>query len=457
MTPRRLTILALAPLLAFGGVIAAALAVSNPASQLAVPFLAFLGLLASEFLVRLQRDPKSQADLRGIILLGVAFRLLLFAAIHRTVGPYVFAPDQWTFESRGFGLLNYWNGVGPLPRALTESVQFAYPGINAAIYLVFGPAKAAPAILNMFFSAWTAIPLYHLALQLVRRNRAVARISAALVVLFPSLMLWSVLNIREAPTILTLTTALYLMVRLQHAPDLRGLLGTAALLSILLMFREYLVFLVGVGAVAGILMGRSTSPVRAMVGGSAILILMAFAAQRFGYGVSLAEEPTLGLAQSLRRGFLFDANSAYGQGADISTPAGALAFLPIGLAYFLFAPFPWDITSVLQAVTLPETLMWYALVPVGVWGAILALRHDPRSFTVPMAVLLTVTFAYALVEGNVGTAYRHRAQILPIVFLFCAIGLRDMHAQWLARVQAARQRRAEARASRTGRSPRPVT
>jgi hypothetical protein len=223
------------------------------------------------------------------------------------------------------------------------------------------------------------------------------------------------------------------------------------------MFREYLVFLVGVGAVAGILMGRSTSPVRAMVGGSAILILMAFAAQRFGYGVSLAEEPTLGLAQSLRRGFLFDANSAYGQGADISTPAGALAFLPIGLAYFLFAPFPWDITSVLQAVTLPETLMWYALVPVGVWGAILALRHDPRSFTVPMAVLLTVTFAYALVEGNVGTAYRHRAQILPIVFLFCAIGLRDMHAQWLARVQAARQRRAEARASRTGRSPRPVT
>ena len=55
--------------------------------------------------------------------------------------------------------------------------------------------------------------------------------------------------------------------------------------------------------------------------------------------------------------------SAYAPKADVSTTQGAIAVLPVGLAYLLFAPFPWAVHNVRQALTVPETLVWYALMP----------------------------------------------------------------------------------------------
>lgn len=437
-----------APLLAAIGVAVAA-AGADPDSRLAVPLLGVLGLLATEAIARHQHGRETATFLRNLILLGVAVRLVLFALVHETVGPYVFAPDQWTYESRGMGLLNYWIGLGPMPARVGDTLQVAYPTLNAALFLVFGFARGAPAILNIFFSAWTAVPVFHLAMLLVHGNVRVARLAAGLTVFFPSLVLWSVLNVREAPTILTLTTALYFCVRLQHRPSAGALAGALVGLAVLTLFREYLTVLLGAAAAAGILMGRSTSPVRAFVSGSVLMVTLAYAAQTLGLGATLAGEPTLDQLQAVRQGFLYGANSAYAAGVDVSTPAGALAFLPVGLAYFLLAPFPWAIGSTLQALTLPETLLWYSILPVGLWGARLALRHDARMFTVPMTTLLVVTFAYALVEANAGTAYRHRAQILPIVFVFCALGLRDLQA--LRETRRARERERRRRAGEVGR------
>lgn len=449
MKTRRVSLLSAAPLLAIVAAAVATVSVSDTPSQLAVPTLAVAGMLLTVVLARLQGDREEGRFLAGLMLLGIAVRLALFAGIHQSVGPYVFAPDQWTYESRGMGLLRYWQGTGPFPSRIGGTLQVGYPSINAVVFLVFGYAKSAPAVLNMFFSVWTAIPVYHLVLDLVRKNRAVARIAAGLTVFFPSLMLWSVLNIREAPTILVLVSAVYFCVRLQSRPSFAGLAGAVTGLAILTVFREYLTLLLGVAVVAGIVMGRSRSPGRSMVAGTFLLVMLAFAAQAFGLGATLAGEPSLDQVQVLRQGFLFEANSAYGSSADISTPTGALLFLPIGLTYFLLAPFPWAISSTLQAVTLPETLVWYALLPLGVWGAWLAIRHDPRMFTIPLVSLIVVTFAYALVEANVGTAYRHRAQVLPLVFIFCAIGIQDVLALRRARKtrEAERERRAKAMAT----------
>jgi hypothetical protein len=329
--------------------------------------------------------------------------------------------------------------------------------MNATLYAFFGFAKAAPAVLNMFFSVWTAIPVYHLALLLVRRNEAVARLAAGLTVFFPSLVLWSVLNIREAPTILVLVGAVYFCTRLQHRPGLGALAGALITLGLLTLFREYLTLLVGGAAVAGIMMGRSRSPARAFVAGTVLLVALAYGAQALGLGRTLAGEPTLEQVQQVREGFLYGANSAYGRAANVSTAAGALGFLPVGLAFFLLAPFPWQIGSLLQAVTLPETLVWYAMLPLGAWGAFLGLRHDPRAYTVPLTTLVLVTFAYALVEANVGTAYRHRAQVLPVVFLFCALGMRDVQALYRARRKERAERRRRAKSLATGPLVRPPT
>lgn len=445
MTRKRFSLAGLGPLLAVVGVGFATAGSAGTASDMAVPLLGALGLLATLLLKRLQKNPDDGAFLANLIFLGVAVRLLLYVFIHQTVGPYVFAPDQFTYENEGMRLLLHWQGHGAMPSQLGGSLQVGYGGINAIVFAIFGVAKRAPAVLNIFFSAWTAIPAYYLAMMVVRENRGVAKLAAGLTVFFPSLILWSVLNIRESPTILTLTCTLYFAVRLQRRATLPNLIGVAAGLFIVALFREYMTFLVGSGIVAGLLMGKSRSPVRAFIAGSLAMFVVVYAAQVLGFGSSLSAEPTLSHLQTVRQGFLYGANSAYGAGANVSTAGGAIRFLPTGLTYFLLAPFPWSIGSILQAITLPETLFWYAILPMGLWGAWLGIRHDPRAFTVPLSALIVVTFAYAMVEANVGTAYRHRAQILPIIFVFCALGIRDLQAVRQIRKQRSLERRRQAR------------
>ena len=194
-------------------------------------------------------------------------------------------------------------------------------------------------------------------------------------------------------------------------------------------------------------MGKSRSPVRSFLAGVGLFMILIFVS-RNGLAGSLTEEPSLNRLEYLRQDMAFGAGWAYGAGADVSTFAGALQFLPVGIAYFMFAPFPWSVGSILQSFTLPETLIWYALLPFAVRGAWLALRHDPRAYTVVATALLVVSFAYALVEGNVGTAYRHRAVILPLTFIFCAVGIQDYYAVWSARRSRAERVRREASAQR---------
>ncbi len=444
MRGRQRSVLGAAPALAVLGVVAAFLAVTDPESRIAVPLLATLGLIATMALARAQDEDEVRTFLRDLMLLGVGARLLLFALIHQTVGAYVFAPDQHAYERMGAAIASALAGQSAFPGAIAEGVQVAFPWMNALAITAFGNANEVMPMINLFLSVWVAVPAYHLGLLLVRGNHGVARWTAGLATFFPSLMLWSVLNIRESPTIFLVVICVFLFARFQIKASLWDLMGAIVCLLLIMLFRQYIMALVAAGAGAGVLMGKSRSPARSLLLGSVVLMAFAFAAQRLGLAGNLADDRSLETLQYLRQDMARGAGSAYGAGADVSTVGGAASFLPVGLAYFLFAPFPWEVSSSLEMITLPETLVWYTIIPFTFWGLWLSIRHDLRRFTVPLATLITVTFAYALVEGNVGTAYRHRAQILPLIFLFSAIGIRDVWALHVARKQRGGRRRRQA-------------
>ena len=108
---------------------------------------------------------------------------------------------------------------------------------------------------------------------------------------------------------------------------------------------------------------------------------------------------------------------------DISSPAKALVFLPKGLALFLLAPFPWMLGSVRQIMALPEMLLFYWLLPSIFVGIRYLLKHEFRRSLLAALITAGLTFGYALGEGNAGTAYRHRAQILCFFLAFAAVGV----------------------------------
>jgi uncharacterized membrane protein len=59
------------------------------------------------------------------------------------------------------------------------------------------------------------------------------------------------------------------------------------------------------------------------------------------------------------------------------------------------------------------------LLILGLW---FSLKHRLREVA-PIVIFTTMlTLAYSLVQGNVGTAYRQRSQLLVFYFIFVAVG-----------------------------------
>ncbi len=416
----------LALLCAVGGLLVATAGV-DPQSRF--PVLLIGGALLGVTAVSLTWFAWDRAGkfLVGLILYAVAVRLVLFGIVRATVGPYVFAPDQLTYEIVGMEVLSSWTQGLAMPRHARGGLQAGYYLFNGFVFRIFGDARAAPAMFNVFLGAWTPVVVYATVVRVVRGNHGVARLAALFVAFFPSLVLWSVLNVREAPTILAIALIVYAATRIQEHPDLWGLVTLLIGSVVLAASREYLMVLVCGASAAGLLFARGRSPALSVMSGVGILFLLTVVLQTSGVGGTLVTEPSLERIQALRADLAIGAASAYGQDYDVSTISGAFTFLPVGFAHFLFAPFPWRIASVLQTVTLPETLLWYCLFPFVVRGVYLGLRHDPRSLSVLVSVLFVVVLGYSLVEGNVGTAFRHRAQILPLLFIFGAVGARDTY------------------------------
>jgi hypothetical protein len=115
--------------------------------------------------------------------------------------------------------------------------------------------------------------------------------------------------------------------------------------------------------------------------------------------------------------------SGFAQDHDVSTPSGAIATLPVGLVYLLFAPFPWAISGVRQALVVPETRVWYALMPAFARGVVFGLKQHFRAVLPILVFAISLTFAYALMQGNIGTAYRQRTQVTMFFFVFMAVGI----------------------------------
>jgi hypothetical protein len=165
---------------------------------------------------------------------------------------------------------------------------------------------------------------------------------------------------------------------------------------------------------------------------------IAFVLQSVGAFERLVVEGPLQQMSMLPGELQENAGSSYGAGIDTSTLSGAIRFLPIGIAFLLFAPFPWAIESPRQMAAMPETLLWYPLFLASLIGVRVSV-HEGRAW-IPIAVLVCLACIYSLVEGNFGTAYRHRAQFMPIFFVFSGAGINLL----LARVRLARTRRRQA-------------
>jgi hypothetical protein len=122
------------------------------------------------------------------------------------------------------------------------------------------------------------------------------------------------------------------------------------------------------------------------------------------------------------RADLARAGSGFGREVDVSTTEGAISTIPIGLIYLLFAPFPWQLVSLRQSITLPEMIIWWLSFPLMVLGVWYSIKYRLRQISPILIFTTMLSIAYSVFQGNVGTAYRQRAQLLVFYFVFVAVG-----------------------------------
>jgi hypothetical protein len=92
------------------------------------------------------------------------------------------------------------------------------------------------------------------------------------------------------------------------------------------------------------------------------------------------------------------------------------------MIYLLLAPFPWQLASLRQSITLPEMVVWWASLPLLFLGFWFAIKYRLRMISPILIFTVMLTFAYSVFQGNVGTAYRQRSQLLVFYFIFVAVG-----------------------------------
>lgn len=363
---------------------------------------------------------EESAFVRRSLRRAFALRLALAVALEITGWSTVLAPDEQTYVAGGRQLAAYWKGdLLVSPRHLFDPRQpVAYFLLNGLSFYMFGGAFPLK-IVNCLVGSLSCLLIFRLASALF--GPLAARRATTLAVFFPSLVLWSALNIRDVWVILLILFISLKSHQVVVGRSHQALLQLAIATYAVTFFRQYLFFVVAIPPLVALLIGRRGQLGRNFVVATLASIAVVVFVQQGAATTALGTMDLETLAEQ-RRGMLFKAGSAFAADADISSPGKALAFLPIGMAYFLFAPFPWQITSLLKALALPEMLLTYWLVPAIYRGAVWTIRHRFRDGLQVLLLTGLLTVSYALGSGNVGTLYRHRAQAFVFFLIFAGVG-----------------------------------
>ncbi len=350
-----------------------------------------------------------------------------------------FGGDAYTYDYYGVALLRalagdqYYAGLVQRFQGQLGSGAIGMIYIIAAVYQIIGRNMLAVQFINAVLGAATA-PVIFLIAQSIFVNLRVARIAAFFVAFFPSLVLWSSQGLKDGPIVFMLALSVLLTLRLGEKFSFKNGVLLAITLATLTTFRFYLFYMVVTAIVGAFTIGMreftAVGFVRQLLLVIGIGVALTYvgvirtANLQFGYFSDLA------VVQRSRLDLATSAKSGFGEDVDVSTASGAIQAAPTGILYLLFAPFPWQLQSLRQGITLPEMLVWWAAFPFLVLGFWFTFRYRLRQAFVIFIFTTMLTLAYSIFQGNVGTAYRQRAQILVFYFIFVAVGIVLLREKW---------------------------
>jgi hypothetical protein len=386
-----------------------------------------LGLVVGYFIYY---NKQERSFLLQLFAWALLVRVLVSTAIFIFHAQEFFGGDAITYDFYGFAQMMAWRGDSyflTLSNHFAEGQASAWGMVKmvAVVYSVIGRNTLAIQFLNSVIGAATAVLVFACARQ-VYQNTRVAKIAAVCVGFFPSLVLWSAQGLKDAPIVFVLVLAILASLRLNEKFSLKyAVLLILALFSILSL-RFYVFYMMVVAIAGSFILGMQKITPTNFARQFVVLVLVGVSLTYLGVTrYANAQFARFGNLEAVQRSRLdlSRAGSGFGQDVDVSTTGGAISTIPIGLIYLLFAPFPWQLVSLRQSITLPEMIVWWLSFPLLVLGIWYSMKYKLRRIAPILIFTSMLSLAYSVFQGNVGTAYRQRAQLLVFYFIFVAVGL----------------------------------
>jgi len=391
--------------------------------------LAMCVLTAAPTVLILARAPEQRTFLMRLFLIALTVRVILSMVIFVGHMEDFFGGDANTYDIFGQSLVASWHGdayhTGKF-LTFTQSGASAWGMLYlvAAVYEVIGKNILAIQFINAAVGAATAIVVYYVA-QTLFSNTRVSKVAALLVAFFPSLILWSSQALKDGLIIMALALSILATLRLMDKIKAGYVVMLIGALMALFSLRFYIFYMMCAAVAGSFFLGSKAFSAQGFMQRFIAVAAIGLAFTWFGVlqGASLQFERYANLKSvQISREDQTAAGSGFMKDVDVQTTEGALTVIPIGLLYLMFAPFPWDFSTLRQTITLPEMIVWWMVFPLLVLGLWYSIKHRLRQVS-PIIIFTTMlTLAYSLFQGNVGTAYRQRSQLLVFYFIFVAVG-----------------------------------
>ncbi|MCC6173789.1 MAG: glycosyltransferase family 39 protein [Chloroflexi bacterium] len=402
--------------------------------------------------------------------------------------------DDRAYHKVAWGLAKLWlgleEGIDPSDKYLLKFYTYAVGGLYYVIYALGGVGNVrdfepdvmgstlvmAPKLLNCLLGALAIAPFYGLGRLL--GGWRVGQFAALGAAFWPSLVLWSIINLKDIMVVVLIAALMFLALRFAQRPDLpvpgrerrrpgasdalgaggrwSGLLVLAGLLVVLATLeslRLYVFYAFGwLVPIAFFLVNRDPWRERLKTGAvlvaSIMVVMLVMNQNTQWFGLRYVTDKRLEAIDSSR---VFGSDTAE-SGIDlpdrISRYEGGwsiqLRNIPIVMPYVLFSPFPWRAHRLKDVTLVPETLGWYLLEALSVVALVALGRSRWRDLFMPVAFAGGLAVVFAMIEGNVGTIYRHRAMLFPSAFTVGGLGAVWVYSWWQSR------RAAPARATAAG-------
>ncbi|WP_214847263.1 hypothetical protein [Exiguobacterium sp. s193] len=308
------------------------------------------------------------------------------------------------------------------PSMFNEVVRGSYSKFLGVFYLLFGPERILAQYFNVILGV-VSIVILAKTLQLLKLPTALVFFSTAVFAFFPQGLLLSPILLRDQIVALGIVYTLYYMVRWTIDKSVASLAlaytayfvstifhsGLAIGIVVLLVYFSFYNHATG-------RMDFEASKVQRLVMQVLIVgfIVYSFQDVLFAKFTHVSENGQLFSGMSYDRG-----GSAYLNGLTVTGPLDVILYSPLRMVYFLFSPFPWQWSSVMNIAIFFLDAAFY-LVLFG-----LTIRHfrylkqHPYAGVLFFMLLLFIVNAliFGLGTGNVGTAIRHRYKLFPMLLI----------------------------------------